>query len=99
VITDSEVEKVIYRAIDALNAERGPDQQIARSPGTGLFGADAQVDSLGLVSLIVDVESTLNAEHGLAVSLADDRALGRAQSPFATVATLRDYVMELARGG
>jgi hypothetical protein len=33
------------------------------------------------------------------VSLADDRALGRAQSPFATVATLRDYVLELAREG
>jgi len=97
VITESEVEKIIYRAIEALNAERGPDDQILCAPGTSLFGADSRIESLGLVSLIVDVETTLNADNGLSVSLADDRALARTQSPFATVATLRDYVMELAR--
>jgi acyl carrier protein len=97
VISEREVEAVIYKAIEALNAERGPADQIARSAETTLFGVDSQIESLGLVSLIVDVETTLNAEHGLAVSLADDRALARAASPYATVASLRDYVMELAR--
>lgn len=96
-ISASEVEKVIYKAIANLNAERPPDDQVEASPSTALFGVNARVDSLGLVSLIVDVETTLNSEHGLPVSLADDRALSRAQSPYATVSTLRDYILELAR--
>ena len=47
------------------------------------------------MSLITDVETTLNVDHGLDISLADDRAMSRPQSPYDTVATLRDYVMEL----
>ena len=62
-----------------------------------LFGAGSRLDSLQLVSLITDVEVALNTEHGLDVSLADDRALERAESPFTSVETLRDYVLELTR--
>jgi acyl carrier protein len=97
-ITTQQVEEAIFRAIVALNAERPPDDQVELSLGTPLFRDDARIDSLGLVSLIVDVESTLNTEHGLELCLADDRALARPQSPYATVETLRDFVLELARG-
>jgi hypothetical protein len=92
------VEETIYRALEALNAERPATDQLPLAPATRLFGAGARLDSLGLVSLISDVETTLVTEHGLDVSLADDRALARAESPYASVATLRDYVVELARG-
>lgn len=96
-ISANEVEKVIFNAIANLNAERPPDDQIEASPQTPLFGVDARVDSLGLVSLIVDVETTLNTEHGLPISLADDRALSRPESPYATVSALRDYILELSQ--
>lgn len=92
-----EVEDVILQALRALNAER-PEDPIPVGAGTVLFGRGSRLDSLGLVSLISDVETTLVAAHGLDVALADDRALARAESPYATVASLRDYVLELARG-
>ena len=59
------------------------------------FGVESEIDSLEFVSVITDVETTLNVDHGLNVALADDRALSRAQSPYDTVATLRDYILEL----
>jgi acyl carrier protein len=96
-IASETVDGVILAALEGLNRERTAAEQIALSPQTPLFGADSQIDSLSLVSLIVDVETTLNADHGLAISLADDRALARKQSPYASVETLRDYVLELAR--
>ena len=96
-ITEAEVEAVIYKAIISLNVERGPEDQIALSPATVLFGTDSRIDSLGFVSIIVDVESMLTSEYRLQASLADDRALARTQSPYATVAALRDYVLELAQ--
>jgi acyl carrier protein len=95
-IDGKQVEQVIYRGLEALNAERSAAERIPLEAGTVLFGARASLDSLGLVSLISDVETTLNLEHGLDVCLADDRALSRPVSPYATVASLRDYVLELA---
>ena len=96
-ISPETVEGVIFKALRTLNAERGPGEQIPITPATPLFGGDSQVDSLGLVSLIVDVETTLNTEHGLAISLADDRAMSRPKSPYTSVATLKEYVLELTR--
>lgn len=94
-ITAEEVTAIIYRALEALNAERDPDDQIEISTATPLFGVDAAIDSLGFVSVITDVETAFNVDFGMDVSLADDRAMSRPQSPYATVATLRDYILEL----
>ena len=97
-ITGREIETTIFAALAALNAERAPNDQIEISLRTLLFGTGSRLDSLQLVSLITDVEVALNTEHGLDVSLADDRALERAESPYTTVETLRDYVLELTQG-
>jgi len=63
---------------------------------TRLLGGDTMLDSLGLVELIVDVEQRLEAELGVAVTLADERAMSLRQSPFRTVDTLADYICVLA---
>lgn len=96
-MTGETVERIIFRALESLNAERGPDEQIEISPVTRLFGVDAELDSLSLVSLISDVETTINVEHRLSINLADDRAMSRAESPYTSVATLRNYILELTR--
>lgn len=97
-ITTDVVDTIIFRALDALNAERDPEHQITVSSATPLFGVEAALDSLEFVSLITDVEASLNLDHGLDISLADDRAMARPQSPYATVETLRDYILEITEG-
>ena len=94
-LTSDDIDAIIFRALAALNAERPADAQITASSLMPLFGVDSEIDSLEFVSVITDVETTLNVDHGLNVALADDRALSRAQSPYDTVATLRDYILEL----
>jgi len=96
VLSNEIVESVIFRAIEALNAERALADRIVPTVDTGLFGTDATLDSLEFVSVITDVETTLNLEHGLEISLADDHAMSRPESPYTSVATLRDYITELA---
>jgi acyl carrier protein len=56
------------------------------------------LDSLGLVTLVVDLEERLLDDFGVAVALASERALSRKQSPYRTVGTLSDYVVALAAG-
>jgi acyl carrier protein len=89
------VEAIILKALNDLNEELGEDDRIDVGPGTALFGVDAQIDSLSLVSVIVDVETALSLDHGLEVSLTDDRAMSREVSPFTDVPALKGYIVEL----
>jgi len=70
---------------------------------TGLVGKHAVLDSLALVTLIVDLEQRVEEELGVALTLADDRAMSQRSSPFRTVGSLVAYLEaligeELARG-
>lgn len=96
-ISKAEVEAVIFRALRDATRDRMGSDVIEVSETTPLFGSEARVESLELVSLIVGVEGVLFEDYGLEVSLADDRALARTESPFSSVAALRDYVLELAQ--
>ena len=89
------VTDIIYRALRTLNAELGPHQQVVLAPDTRLFGPEASLDSLSLVSVIVDVETAVADDFGRPVSLTDDRAMSQPVSPFSSVDTLADYVVVL----
>jgi acyl carrier protein len=61
---------------------------------TSLIGHRAVLDSLALVTLIVDLEQRLEEEYELALTLADDRAMSQKNSPFRSVETLTGYICE-----
>jgi acyl carrier protein len=90
-----EVLAIVLAALESLNAELDEGAQVQIGPTTPLFGDDATLDSLSLVSVIVDVETALTLQWDAPISLTDDRAMSRAISPFDSVATLTDYVLEL----
>jgi len=89
------VTEIIYRALRSLNEELGASEQVALAPDTRLFGPEASLDSLSLVSVIVDVEAGVAEECGQPVSLTDDRAMSQPVSPFSNVDTLADYIVKL----
>ncbi len=66
---------------------------------TRLFGPRGILDSIGLVSLIMDLEQQIHDEFGSTVSLADERAFSQSRSPFRSVGSLADYVLERAHDG
>ncbi len=86
---------VVLRALSDLNDELDAGSKIEVSETTPLFGPDATLDSLSLVSVIVDVETALTTELGDPISLTDDRAMSREVSPFSDVTALTDYILEL----
>jgi acyl carrier protein len=59
---------------------------------TYLIGSGSLLDSLGLVTLIVDLEQRLEDEYGISLTLADERAMSQKNSPFRTVRSLADYI-------
>jgi acyl carrier protein len=75
----------------------GPAAQPDLHEGTVLLGADGVFDSLGLVTLLIDVEEAIAETTGVEITLSDDRAVSARSSPFRTVGTLADYVQNLLR--
>jgi acyl carrier protein len=95
-LTSEHVEQLILAALADVNDEQPDENKFEVGPDAALFGPGAAIDSLSLVSLIVDVETALNVDHDLPISLTDDRAMTRELSPFDNVQTLKDYILELA---
>jgi acyl carrier protein len=80
--------------IDEMNETQPDGQKIGKLPDTNLFGAQGQLDSLGLVNFIVLLEQRIADEFGVAVTLANEKALSRQRSPFLTVHSLTEYIVE-----
>jgi acyl carrier protein len=85
----SSLQEVLSISQDALvdSADVGLD--------THLIGRGAVLDSMGLVTLIVDLEQRLEEDRDVYVVLADERAMSQQRSPFRTVGTLTDYICQL----
>jgi acyl carrier protein len=94
-LTEQAVQRIILRALDNLNEELDGDSKIAVGPDTCLFGPEAMLDSLSLVSVIVDVENAASEAAGFPIALTDDRAMSREVSPFNNVENLTAYIIEL----
>jgi len=88
------IEGVILAAIDIVNQSRLPEEQLAAAPDAALFGDGSRLDSLGLVSLLIEIEDQL-ASRGWAVSLSDERAMSQRRSPFRDVPSLVAYIQDL----
>jgi hypothetical protein len=69
------------------------------NPETCLFGPSGLLDSLGLVSVLVELEQKASDASGRPVSLMDDRAMSQTSSPFRTIGSLADYLgRQIERG-
>lgn len=86
----NEAKEIVINAIK----EYIDDKSVQISESAILLGNDAVVDSIGLVNLIVDVESAL-AEKDIEITLTSEDAMSRRKSPFRSVETLSDYIIEL----
>ena len=60
---------------------------------TVLFGKDSILDSMGLVNIIIDIESRF-LDEDIEISLTSEKAMSRRNSPFRTVNSLADYIVE-----
>lgn len=91
--------EIILRAVQNLNDELSDSEKFEVSLSTPLFGPQAMLDSLALVSVIVDVEGDISAALGRNISLTDDRAMSQEVSPFDDVQSLLNYIMNSINEG
>ena len=90
-----EIFGIVKNQVELLRDTFPQDEQFVIDDNMILFGADSTIDSLSLVSLIVDIETLFFDEYNLEISLTDDNAMMRKISPFSTISTLTDYIFEV----
>jgi acyl carrier protein len=86
---------IVIASIQEVFAQTGVDAPSALSEDTVLVGKDAVLDSLGVVSLIVEVEQRVESDHDASVTLANDKAMSARNSPFRTIGVLTDHVVAM----
>lgn len=86
------IHSIIFNALKNINDERNSNNQIEININTILFGPNSTLDSLSLVSVIVDTETAISEICGTDISLTDDRAMSQSISPFTDVKSLTDYI-------
>ena len=87
-------DKILIILIDVLN-EYFETQSVNQKAveNTALFGKDSVLDSMGLVNVIIDVESRFLDEN-IEISLTSESAMSRRNSPFRTIETLAEFIKE-----
>ena len=93
-VNREDVLQVMFAVIDEINETLPPDRQLEKSVETHLFGKQGKLDSIELVNFIVSLEQGVADKFGRAITLADEKAFSRETSPFRSVDSLGDYVME-----
>lgn len=90
--TEEKVFALIRDAVRELNAELGYEHLEDVSLDTAIFEGDLALDSLSLVTLIVDIEARVSDAFEKNVSLASEKAMSMRNSPYRTVGSLVDFI-------
>jgi acyl carrier protein len=90
-----QVLKIIIENVKNLVDTYPENQRFNVDENTILFGLKSEIDSLSLVSVIVDLETEFYDSFNIEISLTDDRAMTREVSPYDNISVLADYIVEL----
>jgi hypothetical protein len=75
-----------------LNMEENNEAPVdSLNESTSLLGRRSVIDSMGLVTLLVNIEQKITEDHRITITIADERAMSQEKSPFLTVQSLSDY--------
>ena len=85
----------IYAAIDEVNEQFPEVQNLEKSLETVLLGSSGKLESVNLVNLLVAIEENIEEAFGIPISITDERAVSEKNSPFRTVETLCNFMLNL----
>ena len=88
------IAKIVLDAVQSYVDSQADYNQIKVVEDTMLFGAYSQIDSLGLVSIIVDVETLIRDQGYDEFTLTSGEIMTKTDNPFQTVSTLIDFIAE-----
>ena len=89
------LQKDLLKLLIVFINESGIQLDITVDENTRLIGSSAIFDSFDLVAFIVETEQFLEEKFAKQVHLASTKAMSRRNSPFISVKTLSEFIIEI----
>ena len=89
-----EVEALVIKTVTSLSEDFEIKMAALLEGKSPLYGNNGPLDSLALVNLISDLEDLVSEEYDSIITLADEKAMSARNSPFLTIQTLSQAVID-----
>ena len=96
---EKEIERLIIELLKKIGNEKKMLSLLDADSDTKLYGREGNLDSLSLVRFAIELEEAIYEKYGLSISIVDDRAMSQSRSPFKSVGTIKEYILELVENG
>ena len=83
---------IIYEAIEEVNTQLPEGQFLKKDPETPLHGEDSNIDSLGLIIFMVNLEQKLTINLGKTVSLTNNPNLLSDEKALQSINSLSEFI-------
>lgn len=87
------IKRIVINSLNELNETL--DEKIDFNEGVILIGESAVLDSFDFVNLTVLIEESISDELDKEITLVNEKAFSRKNSPFKNINSLTDYILEL----
>ncbi len=85
--------KLIYEAIDEHNSLNPETLRLEKSPETILLGINGNLDSLGLINLLLEIETKIKENIKNDLSIIDELLLLDENGPYKNIDNLSKYIL------
>jgi acyl carrier protein len=93
-----EIVKIVFESLNVINSMRSRNQgKLPLDEETRLLGENSKLDSLGLVTLLIDIEQRLVEKYSLSVDLLEEQTASSEKKYLSSVKTLIDYIFIIAQ--
>jgi len=86
------IRQIIQTAINTQAPLLPAPIDLSQEDATPLFGEGGVLDSLALVTLILNIEEIVEMQMGVAITIVSEKAMSAHRSPFATVGSLAEFI-------
>ena len=91
------IHEIILTSVNEILSERNINIDNI-SEATELLGPGSILDSIGLVTLIANVESKIYEKYKILITLVNEKAFSQQESPFKTIRALSRYTYNSIQG-
>tara|TARA_Y100000739_G_C20594878_1_gene459832 strand:+ start:82 stop:387 length:306 start_codon:yes stop_codon:yes gene_type:complete len=85
--------QIIYESIDEHNMLNPLEYQMSKSLNTSIMGKNSVLDSLGLLSFLVDLESKIKEELVLNSNLINEELIAENSGHYENVESILNYIL------
>jgi hypothetical protein len=88
----AKIKKVVQECIENINETLSNKIDLSNLDHVEIYGPNGVIDSIALISLIVDIEYQIEEKFNHSLILANEKSMSQKNSPFSNLNALTSYI-------